>query len=35
MYVTLSWKLDSEKWDSDIHWDGCEKEIADGEIEFD
>jgi hypothetical protein len=27
--------LDSEKWDSDIPWDECEKSIADGEIEFD
>ena len=35
MYASLGWKLDSEKWDSDIPWDECEKAIADGEIEFD
>ena len=35
MNVALGWKLDSEKWDSDIPWDECEKAIADGEIEFD
>lgn len=35
MHSTFGWKLDAEKWDSDIPWDECEKAITDGEIEFD
>ena len=35
MYASFGWKLDTEKCDSDIPRDECEKVIADGEIEFD